>query len=69
MGAILFRLAILALGMGLIETGLTDALGRGALSGWGLVMLGGVPLVLAGTAGYIGPLIGAGRERGDGPDG
>jgi hypothetical protein len=65
MGAVLFRLALLALGMGLIEIGLTDALGQGSLTGWGIVLLGGFPLVLLGTAGFIGPLVGAGRSRGD----
>jgi hypothetical protein len=56
---------LLALGMGLIEIGLTDALGRGSLAGWGLVFVGGFPLVLAGTADFIGPLVGASRHRGD----
>ena len=65
MGAILLRLALLALGMGLIEIGLTDALGQGSLAGWGLVLLGGFPLVLLGTAGFVGPLVGAERSRGD----
>ncbi len=66
MGAVLLRLVLLALGMGLIEIGLTDALGRGSLAGWALVLVGGFPLVLAGTAGFIGPLVGAGRDKGDG---
>jgi hypothetical protein len=65
MGAILFRLALLALGMGLIEIGLTDALGQGSLSGWALVLLGGFPLILVGTAGFIGPLVTARHDRGD----
>ncbi len=64
MGALLLRLALLALGMGLIEIGLTDALGTGSLAGWGLVLLGGFPLVLVGTAGVIGPLIGIRRDTG-----
>lgn len=64
MGAVLLRLALLALGMGLIEIGLTDALGRGSPAGWALVLLAGLPLVLVGTAGVIGPLIGIRRDRG-----
>ena len=67
--AILLRLVILALGMGLTEIGLTDALGRGALFGWGLVVLGGLPLGLAGTAGFIGPIVGARGHPGDRRDG
>jgi hypothetical protein len=66
MGAVLLRLLLLALGMGFIEIGLTDALGGGSLVGWGLVFLGGFPLVLAGTAGIIGPLIGIRRDGGGG---
>ena len=65
MGAVLLRLVLLALGMGLIEIGLTDAFGQGSLAGWAVVLLGGFPLVLLGTAGFIGPLVRAGRSRGD----
>lgn len=65
MGAVLLRLALLALGMGLVEIGLTDALGQGSLIGWAVVFAGGVPLVLAGTAGFVGPLVGAGPGRGE----
>jgi hypothetical protein len=64
MGGVLLRLTLLALGMGLIEIGLTDALGKGSLAGWGLVFLAGFPLVLVGTAGVIGPLFGIRRDRG-----
>jgi hypothetical protein len=63
--AILLRLVVLALGMGLTEIGLTDALGRGEPFGWGLALLGGLPLVLAGTATFIGPIFGARRDSGD----
>lgn len=65
MAALLLRLALLALGMGLIEIGLADALANGSLVGWGIVLLGGSPLVLVGTAGFIGPLVGARDDRGD----
>ena len=64
MSAVLFRLLLLALGMGLLEIGLDDAVGRGSLAGWGMVLLVGLPLILGGTAGFIGPLLGAGRSGG-----
>ena len=64
MGAVLFRLLLLALGMGLVEIGLGDAVGRGSAAGWGMVLLVGIPLILGGTAGFIGPLLGAGRSGG-----
>lgn len=67
MGRVLLRLALLALGMGLVEIGLTDALGGGSLAGWAFPLLGGLPLVLVGTASFIGPLVGANRgDRGNG---
>ena len=64
MGAVLLRLLLLSLGMGLVEIGLGDALARGSVAGWGLVLFVGLPLVLGGTAGFIGPLLGAGRSGG-----
>lgn len=69
MGAVLFRLVLLAAGMGLVEIGLGDALARGSLTGWLLVLLVGLPLVLGGTAGFVGPLLAAGRARGGGDHG
>lgn len=68
MGAVLLRLGLLALGMGLVEIGLSDAIGQGSPGGWLVVLVGGLPLVVAGTAGFVGPLVGAGRGsgRGDG---
>jgi len=65
MGPVLFRLAVLTIGMGLVEIGLTEAVGKGSLAGWGLALLAGLPLVLVGTAGFIGPLIEARRHGGD----
>lgn len=64
MGAVLIRLALLALGMGVVEIGLTDALGPGSLLGWALVFLAGLPLIFVGTSSFIGPLIGPRRDRG-----
>ena len=64
MGAVLFQLVLLVAGMGLVEIGLGDAVVRGSLVGWGMVLLVGIPLILGGTAGFIGPLLGAGRSGG-----
>lgn len=58
MAAVLFRLGLLALGMGAVEIGLGDALARGSVVGWGLVLLAGLPLITAGSAGFMAPLLG-----------
>ena len=63
MGAVLFRLLLLALGMGLVEIGLGDAVGHGSAAGWGLVLLLGLPLIIGGTVGFIGPLLTTGRTH------
>lgn len=62
MTAVLFRIAILAIGLGLVETGLADAFGRGSAAGWVLLVVG-LPLVFAGTAGSMTVLLG-GRSDG-----
>lgn len=64
MRSLLVRVAMLTLGMGLTEIGLTDAFTRGSLGAWALVLAVGFPLIIVGTMGLIGPLL-AGRERGD----
>lgn len=64
MGAILFRLALLAVGMGAIEIGLGEALVKGSLLGWGLMVLVGLPLIVAGSAGFIAPLLGGPHQKG-----
>lgn len=56
--AILFRLALLTAGLAVVEIGLGNALISGSLLGWGIVLLVGLPLVVVGSAGFIGPLIG-----------
>ena len=56
MAALVFRLVLLALGLGLVETGLLDGMARGSMIGW-LTMGGGLALLLAGGAGFIGPLL------------
>lgn len=56
--ALLFRLALLAAGLGAVEIGLGDGLGGGSSLGWGLALLVGLPLLVVGSAGFIGPLLG-----------
>jgi hypothetical protein len=64
MAAVLFRLGLLAVGMGVVEIGLGEALVRGSVLGWALVLLIGLPLIVAGSAGFMGPLLGGRNERG-----
>ena len=64
MAAVLFRLGLLALGMGAVEIGLGDALVRGSAVGWVLVLLVGLPLIIAGSAGFMAPLLGGRNKRG-----
>ncbi len=58
MAAILFRLALLAGGMGALEVGIGDALVHGSVAGWALALLVGLPLIVAGSAGFMVPLLG-----------
>ena len=64
MAAVLFRLGLLALGMGAVEIGLGDALVRGSVVGWALVLLVGFPLIVAGSAGFMAPLLGGPIKKG-----
>lgn len=64
MAAVAFRLALLAAGMGAVEIGLGEALVRGSLVGWALVFLVGLPLIVAGTAGFMAPLLGGPNQKG-----
>jgi hypothetical protein len=64
MATVLFRLGLLALGLGTVEIGLGDALTRGSLLGWGLVLLVGLPLIVAGSAGFMAPLLGEPNRKG-----
>ncbi len=67
MAAILFRLILLALGLGALEIGLGSALVEGSAMSWALVLLVGIPLVVAGSAGFMAPLLGGARQKGS-PD-
>ncbi len=62
MAAYLFRLALLALGMGVIEIGIGDAL-AGSMVGWAVVLLVGLPLVVCGSAWFMVPLLGGSRRQ------
>lgn len=64
MTAVLFRLGLLAVGMGAVEIGLGSALVEGTLAGWALVLLVGLPLILAGSAGFMAPLLGGPNQKG-----
>ncbi|MHB8459066.1 MAG: hypothetical protein ACYDAK_10930 [Candidatus Limnocylindrales bacterium] len=64
MAAVALRLALLTIGMGAVEIGVGNGLVKGSLAGWGLVLLIGLPAIVAGSAGFIGPLLGRGRQKG-----
>ena len=64
MTAVAFRLGLLAVGMGVVEIGLGDALAKGSPLGWALVALLGLPLIVAGSAGFMAPLLGGPNQKG-----
>lgn len=64
MTAILVRLALVSGGMAAIEIGLGSALVGGSIAGWALVLLVGLPMLVAGSAGFMVPLLGGASERG-----
>ena len=64
MAAVLFRLALLAIGMGAVEIGLGEALAKGSPLGWALVLLVGLPLIVAGSAAFMAPLLGGPKQKG-----
>jgi len=53
----LFRIILLAVGLGAVEIGLVGAVGSGALLGWLTVVIG-LALIVAGSAGFMVPLLG-----------
>ncbi len=59
----LFRLAMLVTGMAAVEIGLGNALVGGSLAAWALVVLVGLPLIIAGTAGFMVPLLGSRTQK------
>lgn len=66
--AMIFRLVLLAAGMAAVEIGLGSALVEGSIGGWALVLPVGLPLIVAGSAGFMAPLLGAAREKGTSRD-
>ena len=67
--AVLFRLLLLATGLGLSEIGLGGALTEGSAWSWALVLLVGLPLIVAGSAGFMVTLLGGGTQKGTPTDG
>ena len=61
--AILFRVAMLTVGLAAVEVGLVPVPATGAAGGWALVLVG-LPLIVAGSASFIGPLLGATSKGG-----
>jgi len=64
MVAVVFRLLLLAIGLGVTEIGLGVALTEGSAWSWALVLLVGLPLIAAGSAGFMVTLIGGARQKG-----
>ena len=62
--ALLFRIGLLALGFAAVELGLPPALASGSIGDWALTALG-LLLIVAGSAGFIGPLLGGAVRKGD----
>ncbi len=67
--AVVFRLLLLAGGMAAVEIGLGSALVEGSIGGSALALLIGLPLIVAGSAGFMAPLLGGAREKGPSSDG
>jgi hypothetical protein len=68
MGALLLRILLLAVGLAVVEIGLGSTLVAGSLVDWALVLLVGLPLVVAGSAGFMVPLLGGPTQRGTSSD-
>jgi hypothetical protein len=62
--AVAFRLGLLAAGMAAVEIGLRSALVEGSVGSWALVLLIGLPMIVAGSAGFMVPLLGGARQKG-----
>lgn len=67
MAAVLFRLILLAVGLGMTEIGLGSALIKGSLVSWALVLIG-LALIVAGTASFMVTLLGGGKQKGRSTD-
>ena len=62
MTPILFRLLLLTVGMAVVEIEIGDAIG-GSLFGWAAILLVGLPLIVAGSAWFMVPLLGGDSTR------
>ena len=69
MAAVVFRVLLLATGLGVTEIGLANALAEGSPWGWALALVVGLPLIIAGSAGFMVTLLGGGRQKGTHTDG
>lgn len=67
MVALLVRIGLLTFGFAAMELGLPPALSTGSPGDWALTALGLV-LLVAGSAGFIGPLLGGAVRKGDSSD-
>lgn len=65
---VLFRLILLAGGLGATEIGLGNALAGGNPAGWALVLIIGLPMIVAGSAGFMVSLFGGGIQSGGSTD-
>ena len=68
MAPVLLRVILLAVGFGVVEIGLGGGLVEGSLAGWALLSLVGLPLIVAGSAGFMAPLLGGAKQRGTSTD-
>lgn len=62
--AVLPRVILLAAGMAALEIGLGSALVEGSPGGWALILVVGLPALIAGSAGFMGPLLASRRREG-----
>ena len=62
--ALMLRIGLLTIGFAAVELGLPPALVDSSVGDWALTALG-LLLIVAGTAGFIGPLLGGAVRKGD----
>ena len=67
MTALLVRILLLTLGFAAVELGLPPALAMGSIGDWAITVIG-LLLVIAGSAGFIGPLLGGAVRKGEIPN-
>ena len=68
MAAVIFRLLLLTTGLAAAKIGIGSALGEASAGGWALALLVGVPLIVAGSAGFMVHLLGGPGQKGDSRD-